>query len=107
MAAGVYAIVHRPSGRVYIGATRDMGRRWTRHRNRLRACAHANPSLQAAWDEDGERAFECVHLEVVNDLAQLQERERWHRGSKRSPETRARMADAARAAWARRKAQAA
>lgn len=76
--AGVYAIVHRLSGRRYIGASRNIARRWTRHCNRLRASAHANWLLQQAWDRDGADAFEVVVLEAVDDLAQLQERERVH-----------------------------
>lgn len=193
MRMGVYAIVHRPTGRVYVGASRDVSRRWTKHRNRLNAGVHVNASLQAVWTQDGADAFGWVMLEAVDILAMLQERERFHldaarqagpvfnlrpvgasserlsagnvgkhactpeqraarsarargwrpsdawkqqqsqthrgvpkapehaaklrahlnairpdnHGSKRSPETRARMAEAARVAWARRKAEAA
>lgn len=76
--SGVYAIVHTLTGRLYIGATRDLGRRRMAHYRRLRRGVHSNEILQAAWDADGEAAFDFRLLEEVSALDQLQERERAH-----------------------------
>lgn len=72
---GVYAIVHRPSGRTYIGSTRDLPIRWASHRLTLRKRMHQNPPLQAAWDADGAAAFSFVVLEEVASDGMLIARE--------------------------------
>lgn len=63
-ATGVYAIIHRASGKRYIGsAARSFSERWSKHRHYLRYGKHHSPHLQRAWDRDGASAFEFVILE--------------------------------------------
>jgi len=54
---GVYAIHNIVNGRVYIGQTRNVSRRFKQHRRLLNMGGHSNPGLQADWKEHGEAAF--------------------------------------------------
>lgn len=71
----VYAIVHQASGRLYIGSTSHLTRRWANHRWKLGNGSHENTVLQAAWIREGAAAFEFRVLENVQDSAQLRVRE--------------------------------
>src|SRR5437764_4670377 len=54
---GVYLLTCQPTGRVYVGSTNNLSKRWSAHRQHLRAGRHRNRALQAAWDEHGADAF--------------------------------------------------
>ncbi len=58
MPAGVYLIVHRATGRAYVGSTSDIAKRWSRHRQELRDGTHKNRHLQAAWNLYGPETFD-------------------------------------------------
>lgn len=57
---GVYAIVHSPSGRRYVGHSINVGTRLHVHRCLLRQSKHHCIHLQRAWDKYGESAFDFV-----------------------------------------------
>ena len=60
---GVYAIVNKVNGRVYVGSTtRSLKRRWIEHRRDLRYARHPNRYLQFSWNKHGEEAFLFVIL---------------------------------------------
>lgn len=73
--SGVYAVVHRPSGRYYVGASYNVSARRSDHWRRLSRGNHYNEGLQAAWNSDGPDAFEFRVLELVSVPELLQERE--------------------------------
>ena len=54
---GIYAIVNRTNGHLYIGSSVDVRGRMFRHKQDLRRQTHKNPKLQRAWNRDGEPAF--------------------------------------------------
>lgn len=60
---GVFAIVHTPSGRAHIGASRNIGEWTKRLRNRLRCGKCGNTALQRVWNRDGPDAFAFQVLE--------------------------------------------
>jgi predicted GIY-YIG superfamily endonuclease len=66
---GVYRITG--PGRVYIGSSDDIPRRWHSHLSQLRGGRHHNYRLQAAWAEHGEAAFAFAVIEEVADLTDL------------------------------------
>lgn len=72
--SGIYAIEHVASGRIYIGASVNIPRRWKRHMNDLDAGLHRNAVLQAAWVQFGRDAFRFYVLERC-ERAVLQRRE--------------------------------
>ena len=55
--SGIYAIIHRDSGKFYIGSTQNFKLRWKQHRCELRQGDHSNARLQNAWNKYGEDAF--------------------------------------------------
>ena len=72
---GVYAIVRKQTGRMYIGHTADSFlMRWKTHWFALRAGKHINAGLQWDWLFFGETAFEFRILEAYT------ERLNWRQG---------------------------
>ena len=67
---GVYGIRRVDTGRIYIGSSVYIPRRWTQHRKQLRAGKHSNRALQSDWNVLGEDAFafELVEHLPVGDL---------------------------------------
>lgn len=75
MASGIYVIVHRDSGRWYVGQSKNIEKRWATHRSDLRSAIHVNSRLQNAWTKYGEDAFDFAVLILapvwmLNDLEQ-------------------------------------
>lgn len=62
---GVYSITCVASGRVYVGQSVDIERRWRNHRSRLRSGKAQNRVLQGSWDKYGEENFKFEVLELV------------------------------------------
>jgi group I intron endonuclease len=110
MATGIYAIIHRETGRCYVGQANLISKRWNCHRYELRKGVHHSRYLQRCWDKYGEDAFDFMILEECSP-EQLTEREiSWgeslcpvfnsrpamdsNLGSKRSAESRARISAA-------------
>lgn len=73
---GVYAIIHRSSGAVYVGSSHNIVRRWGRHVSALSNGRHHSPKLLDLWLLDGSAAFTFLILEQCprEDLA-LREQE--------------------------------
>jgi group I intron endonuclease len=64
---GVYRILCRPTGIVYVGSSSKLRRRLLSHTMLLRKGAHDNPRLQNAWNKHGSDSFEFTVLEAVDD----------------------------------------
>lgn len=74
--SGVYAIVHRPSGRAYVGSSCDVFRRWRGHAGSLNDGRHHADALLDLWLIDGAAAFSFVVLEQCpKDMLQAREQE--------------------------------
>lgn len=58
MASGIYAIIHRDSGRWYVGQSKNIRKRLNEHRRLLRDGWHHSSYLQNAWDKYGPDAFD-------------------------------------------------
>lgn len=63
--AGVYRVVHRPSGRTLLGSSPDAPAMLNRIRAQLGMRSHPNKQLQSDWDTDGEGAFEFDVLDLL------------------------------------------
>ncbi len=61
---GIYAIVHKPSQKRYIGSTIDFKSRKTQHFTDLRCGRHFNQYLQNAFSKYGEEQF---MFEIIQD----------------------------------------
>jgi group I intron endonuclease len=76
--AGVYQIRHLDSGKVYVGSSGNISRRWKRHREELRSNKHHSRLLQRAWLKYGEGAFAFELLEAVPDrVARVEREQHW------------------------------
>lgn len=73
MAACIYMIVNRNTGKFYLGRSIDHKKRWADHRKTLRGNRHRNPRLQNSWNLHGEDAFDFAILseapkEILKEL---------------------------------------
>lgn len=60
---GVYMIKCLINGKVYIGKSNDVKRRWREHKSRLKRNNHENEKLQHDWNKYGEDNFEFKLIE--------------------------------------------
>jgi len=75
--SAIYSITHVESGKIYIGSAVDYMKRWRDHRYSLNHAKHCNLKLQNAWNKHGEQAFEFAVVELVEDKADLLNREQF------------------------------
>ena len=73
--AGIYQIVHVPTGRLYVGSSANVSKRTNEHRRLLESQDHYNRKLQNAWNKYGGEEFAFAIVECVPDLAMLINRE--------------------------------
>jgi hypothetical protein len=57
MTSGIYGIVHTLSGRIYVGASRNIGVRWCQHWTQLLSGNHSNIALQLTFDSCPDDTF--------------------------------------------------
>lgn len=57
MSSGVYLIENMCNGKIYVGSSIHIERRFIEHRSSLNTGAHHNRHLQNAWNKDGGDAF--------------------------------------------------
>ncbi|HEY9629378.1 MAG TPA: NUMOD3 domain-containing DNA-binding protein [Coleofasciculaceae cyanobacterium] len=64
---GIYAIIHKESGKIYVGsAAQSFRQRWYSHKFLLRKNKHHSQHIQNAWNKYGEEAFEFRILEIIH-----------------------------------------
>lgn len=74
---GIYAIVNKVNGRMYIGSSTNMKKRWSRHRCLLVKNEHHCKYLQNAWNKYGADSFEFQELELCEEQELLEAEQRW------------------------------
>lgn len=74
---GIYIITCTINGKIYIGSSINILKRWSDHRSALRAYRHNNPHLQRAWNKYGESAFTFEVLELVMPWSLLDREQYW------------------------------
>ena len=75
--SGVYAITHVPSGRSYIGSSRDVVKRWAGHQKSLKSRTHHSCKLQRAWNKYGADAFRFVIIEQCAAIERTDREQFW------------------------------
>lgn len=60
---GIYRITNIVNGKIYIGSSSALKKRFYEHRRTLRKATHRNPHLQSAWQEYGEANFKFEILQ--------------------------------------------
>ena len=74
MSIGIYQIKNLLNGKVYIGQSVDIEKRWSTHKAELKNNYHYNIHLQNAWNKYGEDNFEFSIIEEC-DMDELNARE--------------------------------
>jgi len=74
---GVYLIRCNSNGKVYVGESVYIERRWSVHKHHLNYNTHKRKTLQHDWNSFGVDNFEFIILEEVN-LDLLMERSQWY-----------------------------
>lgn len=75
---GVYAIINRRTGKMYIGSTKNrFSIRFSTHRQLLNRNKHFNIHLQRSWNKHGPEGFLFKVLEICHPEKQI-EREQFH-----------------------------
>ena len=77
MNSGIYKITNKNNGKFYIGSSKNISQRWTKHTSQLNNNKHINPKLQHAWNYHGKDAFEFTIIEIVEET-KLYEREQFY-----------------------------
>ena len=75
--AGVYVIRNNVSGRIYVGSSIKIKKRWKHHLNGLRKGTNPSPYLQKSWTKHGEEAFSFEVIEEVQNISELIPREQF------------------------------
>jgi group I intron endonuclease len=75
--SGVYQILCKPTGKIYVGGTVNLRARWEQHRRCLRRGNHPNAYLQNAWNKYGEENFEFSILEFASPHHLLKVEQHW------------------------------
>lgn len=63
--SGVYKIINKKNGKVYIGSSIDLPRRERDHFRTLKGGYHGNIYLQNSFDKNGEDSFEFKIIETI------------------------------------------
>lgn len=74
-ASAIYQIQNVVTGKVYIGSSVQIWKRFKDHRSRLKGNKHGNIYLQNAWNKYGMSNFIFIVLEIINDDMKLVARE--------------------------------
>lgn len=64
---GIYKITNSVNGKLYIGSSKDINKRWKKHFSDLKNNKHHSKYLQNAWNKYGEDNFRFEVVELVND----------------------------------------
>jgi hypothetical protein len=67
MSSGVYKIENIVNGRIYIGSSKDLKKRWWKHKSELRLNRHYSKEMQLDYNNFGEKTFLFQILETCKE----------------------------------------
>lgn len=76
MNIGIYKIICKETGKVYVGQSRQLDQRFRNHMSDLKRGKHGNLYMKRAYEKYGKDAFEFVIIEHC-EVEKLEERERF------------------------------
>lgn len=75
--SGVYGILNKVTGKIYVGSSIHVGVRWTDHKSELNYNKHKNVHLQRAWNKYGKDAFVFFIIEYSEAEDLIQREQYW------------------------------
>jgi len=75
---GIYKIENKINGKVYIGSSKNVGKRLKEHQRLLNRNKHLNDYIQDDWNKYGKDAFEFNIIEELDNLNELFTKERFY-----------------------------
>jgi len=82
---GVYTITNKINGKVYVGSSADINKRWNYHRRKLSKNSHKNKHLQNAWNKYGKNNFEFRVMEECDRQSQYSVEQKYLDAAEKSP----------------------
>lgn len=76
--SGIYTIINKITKKEYIGSSKNIKRRFNKHKSDLKNKKHHSYLFQRAWNKYGEDNFELIILEIVDNCEILIEREKYY-----------------------------
>lgn len=74
--SGVYGLIHILTGKIYVGSSNNIYKRYREHRNALRYFRHGSKNLQDLWNAGKEEDFDVKILEeIIGTKKELFDRE--------------------------------
>lgn len=77
MQSGIYQIKNKANGKVYIGSSKNLKRRFSQHKRQLNNNYHDNRHLQYSFNKYGQNNFEFHIIEITNLEEMLEREEFW------------------------------
>jgi group I intron endonuclease len=74
---GIYCIENKVNGKLYVGSSLDIEKRFRKHLADLKECKHHSRHLQRAWNEYTPVTFDFVILELSTREDLLQREQYW------------------------------
>ena len=74
--AAIYIIRNKVNNKIYVGSTKDLKMRWSRHRHLLERGAHHSRHLQGAYNKHGKENFLFEVYKKVNENELLVEEQK-------------------------------
>lgn len=62
MVCGIYKIVNDDNGKIYVGSSKDINKRWEQHLRELNTGKHHSAKLQHAWNKSGNKLNLSFHV---------------------------------------------
>lgn len=75
--SGIYKITCMANGKIYVGSSENLRRRWNEHQYRLKNNTHSNQYLQNAWDKYGQESFIFEVVELTTLTMTLEREQYW------------------------------
>ena len=76
MKSGIYSIKNTVNNKIYVGSSKNILSRWSKHKYRLNVSTHGNSHLQKAWNKYGKNTFMFSVIEYC-EISMLENKEKF------------------------------